>query len=579
MLHQRVKDEIADDSNKTIINFILDIDDTLAKGYSDSKDKLLDEQPHISWFIKNGLFIETSHPHIIYPGAVEFLKYLSSIPNSKISFFSAGEAERNKIFVNELCKLANVTNIYKILSRKDLSPSTQYSGKGSALFSGYKKDLRKICGEDLETTILIDDDTNYAAVGQEKNLLCTPCNSYSLEKGIKNLKEFFEANHIFYIAGLINKVLIEGRVNLTNRLSSLQRYTSERIVSDTDIKFLIDGYNILKQYNPKLELYYEKEKIEHNINQYHSESKLFDCKSSEAKASKDSDEMLHYNRKLKPAFQKESEGEAKVVFVFNPAARLDKYVLIDEAGEEYVRALVPPTEFEQQSLEPLLSSVGKRVILEGYLTVNQFISHEANGRFRYFLPLLPEHDRGESLENAKNCLQAFRDKFIHIDEFLELNSDDRRDLEYLFTEDGLQALKNNKITVSDFLRIPREYLLKYPRECLADASGKNYALKAIADSLITVAQVRMIAVMNCEEEGSKNIFRHEMFIPILRSKLMTADDFIHRISYSRGYAFFESALIKWTKKQLNIPVRFWATKKTFDDLNLLAEEAIFSKRI
>lgn len=56
MLHQRVKDEIADDSNKTIIYFILDIDDTLAKEYSDSKDKLLDEQPHISWFIKNGLF-------------------------------------------------------------------------------------------------------------------------------------------------------------------------------------------------------------------------------------------------------------------------------------------------------------------------------------------------------------------------------------------------------------------------------------------------------------------------------------------------------------------------------------------
>lgn len=102
-------------------------------------------------------------------GAGELLQSLSQIPGARISFFSHATAERNAAALKAIV-LPDGRSAF------DLAAGRVFSTPALSRESGVDvKDLLKVAPDiDLKRAVLIDDQRNYAAKGQERNLLWLP---------------------------------------------------------------------------------------------------------------------------------------------------------------------------------------------------------------------------------------------------------------------------------------------------------------------------------------------------------------------------------------------------------------------
>ena len=229
------------------INVVLDIDDTIATGFdrSDMESYQL-ENPWLSLFQKENLYVEAFRPHIIHPGVVEFIQILDKMPHVKIHFFSAGISERNTILVEKLLirslgeqRYTEIKDTVTICSREHLESSNKEwinekldsQRKVFGInFGSFKKNLLNVLApeDDIQWAVLIEDDHTYSMPGQEKNLLTLiRATDYDFSGfyrkrldttdepiGIKN-DRFFRVNHVFGYAGVFLTALENTQKNNT----------------------------------------------------------------------------------------------------------------------------------------------------------------------------------------------------------------------------------------------------------------------------------------------------------------------------------------------------------------------------
>lgn len=265
------------------IHIVLDIDGTLANGFHEENiQEVLKKYPHLQKLADENLFINAITPHLLHPGAIEFIQWIFQIPNVKVSFFSDAYEKRNTVFVQELLIRAlgndfdTIKNTVSIYSRQHLVPSIEEETKNQVNFfklcyGKTKKNLSKVIEiGNLNNTLLIDDDPSYISFGEEKNVLLVPgtgylnfClfHKYSLELSGCVGKYILPMNHIFYIAGMLSKILGMKNDCLANNLFSLQyksngidTYERDRSIFE-EHQYYLDGLSELKKINPKLKFY------------------------------------------------------------------------------------------------------------------------------------------------------------------------------------------------------------------------------------------------------------------------------------------------------------------------------------
>lgn len=252
--------------NNGTLHFVLDIDDTLARCLENkSIDDLVKTRPYLAWFINRNLIIDAVHPHLLHPGSIEFIQFLFQIPNVRISFFSSGSEERNSQFVENFLKRAfpshydSLKYLVKIFSKENL---VYPKDKGQEhLFGQYKKDLNVVLRPDdsLDRTFLIDDDPSYIAVGQEKNLLFSCCSS-SFDMPDLNEETCYQANHLFYMTGLLKAMLSQDTLKPIDYLYLMHPQTQKKLTYYPNPQFFLDGLKELKKFNKDLDFYCQNPK-------------------------------------------------------------------------------------------------------------------------------------------------------------------------------------------------------------------------------------------------------------------------------------------------------------------------------
>lgn len=272
------------------INIVFDIDDSIATGfYDDDFSKLEKRHSWVSIFKNKGLYLDAIKPHIIHPGVIELIQLLDKMPNMRMSFFSGGAKERNQILVEKLLCLAlgqkrynSIQNKIKICSRTDLEVSISTLDKSQHESYGIdhgnnKKNLKKILGEndDLDWTVLIEDDLTYTYYGQEKNILKIPSawdiHFSQMYQGLTETQKFSwetfsRVNHIFYACGIICSALEITKQEQNKSLSDIlfqmqfkenmdERSYSKMIFNRelcNNINYYEIGLKKLKEINPNL---------------------------------------------------------------------------------------------------------------------------------------------------------------------------------------------------------------------------------------------------------------------------------------------------------------------------------------
>jgi len=216
----------------------LDIDDTLMSPVSEKDLK----KDYISQFLEKNLIITAIEPHIVHPGAIEFVRYLYYLCrtfNLTFCFFSHATVDVNLLRVPELLKRALCNKEYKYalneeeykLFEKEMKEKNIFSRDDCTPLSGgrYYKDLKKTLrpGDDLRSTILIDDQRSSLSNGQKANGLIIPYADESLFNSTFSGKwcsddDFLAVNHIFYVTGLLDKVFSLHSKSITELLFELQ---------------------------------------------------------------------------------------------------------------------------------------------------------------------------------------------------------------------------------------------------------------------------------------------------------------------------------------------------------------------
>lgn len=183
------------------ITIVLDIDETLAAGYQliESTSKYQFTQ----FFKERGLFWEINIKeeadeaksksrhlsHCIHPAVPVFIKALFAIQNAQIVFYSSGDKRRNLPFVEYLLRISlgdtsweQVKSQVRIYSKGDMIWSERLEKQRTLkhpynknFYGQFKKDLLTVVAEqELDWTVLIDDDHSYIVPDQAKNLLKLP---------------------------------------------------------------------------------------------------------------------------------------------------------------------------------------------------------------------------------------------------------------------------------------------------------------------------------------------------------------------------------------------------------------------
>jgi len=262
--------------NSPKIHIVFDIDDVLATGFEQDIQTLLVQYPYLIDFKNKNLLIEAIIPHMFHPGAVELLRWIFTIPNINVSFFSAGQEKRNLKFVEELLKLAlgddydSLKDDVSVYSRHHLKLTKKEEADNQfKLFKIYygedKKDLTILKLENLDNVILIDDDSTYIAYGQERNMLVVPYTDDASFRHFHSPKQAVEmllkVNRIFYIAGLLKKILEIKSESVADNLFNLQYKLGSDGVYERDLQihndhqYYLDGREELQKVNPELKFY------------------------------------------------------------------------------------------------------------------------------------------------------------------------------------------------------------------------------------------------------------------------------------------------------------------------------------
>lgn len=255
------------------IHIVLDLDDTLA---TNTEEETINRS-EMKWFIDNKLIIQALAPHIIHPGAIELIQFLFSIPNIRVSFFSRGIEERNILLVNAILARAlgvegftKVKDSITVFSRYDLSAGFRNPMKISdCLRAGNQlKNLARITNPNqLDNTILIEDDLSYCHPGQERNMLIHKfVRHWVFQSKFDRCDDIHEANHVFYIAGVLKWIFTnKGNQSLADTLFQFQFTENTDKKEDSypfkelfwrkqeTNRYFREGLALLQTFNPKLD--------------------------------------------------------------------------------------------------------------------------------------------------------------------------------------------------------------------------------------------------------------------------------------------------------------------------------------
>lgn len=242
-------------------HIFLDIDGTLATGFPPHRFETVDQ---IDYYIESKAFhiINRPYPHILHPGAIELLQYV--VENFEtVSFFSSATATRNEPFVHHLLNFALGDERYAALKHNFKIYSRDHMEE-------FCKNLSTLTA-DLDHAILIDDKWYMAAKGQKRNLLIThgadesdflamhfhTHNDRYLQNRV-SVNTILRVNHVFYVAGILRRVLESKSKSIADRLHNLQYTLSENnkfkhnAEMHNDVSIYQEGLAELRKFNPQL---------------------------------------------------------------------------------------------------------------------------------------------------------------------------------------------------------------------------------------------------------------------------------------------------------------------------------------
>ncbi len=160
-------------------------------------------------------------------GAAEFIQYISTLPDARISFFSGGPKSRNLEVLNHL-RLPNGKSaldvMYVLRSHNDLTTMPGVS-KNAPVYERAKKDLRKISAN-IDNTILVDDHRHYPLPGQEKNAVW-------LQVEDPSVPESLERNKLAYAAEVLREATEKKEkegISLVAAVDAITRNASGEII-------------------------------------------------------------------------------------------------------------------------------------------------------------------------------------------------------------------------------------------------------------------------------------------------------------------------------------------------------------
>ena len=111
--------------------------------------------------------------YVLNDYAKNVIDTLRNNPDIKVSFFSAGSEERTRLLLQQIILKDGKTayNIgFKVLDERFLTPVKYPKKNATSVADLFHKDLKKIT-DDLNSVILIDDDSRFILHGQRKNFV------------------------------------------------------------------------------------------------------------------------------------------------------------------------------------------------------------------------------------------------------------------------------------------------------------------------------------------------------------------------------------------------------------------------
>ena len=212
------------------------------------------------------------HPYKFAHGAVELVAGLQKMKTT-LSFFSAGEANRNSQLLNGLfSKIEKQTGIspptYTVLSRDLISPDQT-------------KNLNLLVSRNLnlQRTVLIDDHPYVSYEGQSRNLLSVYFDINDImvdddqpESKKEQLEQVRLKNNLVRAAGVFIMVLENAKTNGTEIVEELDKiesvYRNPDMEGTNSEEIYLKGLAFLRTVNPEFELYTE-------ISYFHPPSRVY----------------------------------------------------------------------------------------------------------------------------------------------------------------------------------------------------------------------------------------------------------------------------------------------------------------
>lgn len=272
--------------NMNRVTVVFDIDNLLATHDKCSRESIL-------FFLRKGTIINAyGVTHYILPGVLELMRFLFSLPEVRVAFFSSGARIRNEPFVKILLTKALGEEHYNriaadvvIMSEGNLMrfDSSKYStqNKQYGLYKDHNdhtKDINfTLAPEDsLKNAIFIDDRPAFIHYEQEKNYVYAEtvkskdfdCLNNS-ELGSYNPENllFRKVNFVFYLACILNNCIkFKNEEPITDKLFAMHFVPSQQLDEEKpsykpvwgksmmDLTLYQEGLNILQQFNPALTL-------------------------------------------------------------------------------------------------------------------------------------------------------------------------------------------------------------------------------------------------------------------------------------------------------------------------------------
>lgn len=241
---------------------VLDIDQTIADYFPDMNTCQIKERfPHcVDEFQKRGLFLRIMGTwHIIFPGVVEFIRWLDQ-QGVHIVFFSAATSERNELLVMEILKRAFDESTYAVKARAIRVFSRHH------LTEERYKNLGQVVpnGGIIEDVVMIDDQPKRIGLAHQHQLIVTQStfiqhfaelqlNTEPKSAKLKSAK--FHANQLCYMTAMIDASIEHADANKCSLSAGLRVAFKAADKDKSPIDAVLkQGELILKQVNPNFAL-------------------------------------------------------------------------------------------------------------------------------------------------------------------------------------------------------------------------------------------------------------------------------------------------------------------------------------